>query len=354
MKKILAIQITIIFSFIITLSGCTTPNYSYESIFIHLIEGEQEGYYDANVLLHYSTDGEINEDYSNIIAEKFTDELEKELDTEVELVNNDLTHNEVGIAIKNFATLSKSGWSETYMITLQKEVGELTVFYPDTYEYKDYNTRTLPHVRHKYSPEISTILFQSENRKIMYDECAELYNWNIFNQKFMNDIIHFTLDGLFEITYSDSISSIGIPFKEIDDFNNNVEKFSQEEWNLWQKQTNGVISPFTVGRRNENNDDITFWMASKQMSELIQSQNELIEITLKDDVNYYNNLKELEENLENQKKQVELMQAIVRTMPDYSTSEIDSEFIVLADGIVSNDMEYVINQIEIVKKIQNE
>lgn len=283
MKKILAFQIVIIFSLIIIFSGCAAPDYSYNSIFIHLIESEEEAYYDATVLLHYSIDGEIDEDYSNEIADKFSDELEKSLDTDVELINNDWTLNEVEIKIKNFATLSKSGWSETYMITLQKEVGELRVIYPDAYEYKDYNTRTLPHVRHKNSPELSNMFIQSENRKNMYDEISILYHWNTYNQKFMMDIVTFSLNGLFNIGFSESVEKPGIPFES-------VKKFNQEEWDTWQKQNAVVLHPFTVQAKNENFDTMPFWKASEHMSEYILKQNELIEKIMRDNENYYKNL----------------------------------------------------------------
>lgn len=341
-------------------SGCVAPEYSIDKINIQFDEGEQDRYYDADVLITYNTDAKISKEESDTIANELVIILEESLDTDVKLTKNYYPYSNVGIKIKNFAILSESGWYDTYSITLPEEVDELTVFFPDTFEYKDSNTNKLPHVIHKYSPELSLMLFQSEHRVQIYDECAELFNWELLNEKFASNILHFTTNGLFNSTLAQILPSIGIPFEEIKVFNDNVAKFQQDELETWKKHTGGLLSaPFVA--TTAKNGYKPFWHESAQMSKLIQSHNELIKNTVvkntaEDTADYYDNLKDLEENLEQQHKKLEIMGLIVSNMDSvgYSNSEIDIEFIVLAKNIVSTDKEYVKEQLNTVRTLQSE
>ena len=116
-----------------------------------------------------------------------------------------------------------------------------------------------------------------------------------------------------------------------------------------------------AGARNEDNKDTTFWQASAQMSTLIQSQNELlknmmVKNTVEDTADYYDELKDLEDNLEQQQKKLEIMEVITSRMDDdgYSNTEIDNEFIELAKNIVSTDKKYVEEQLSTVRNLWDE
>ena len=341
-------------------SGCVAPEYSIDKINIQFEEGEQDRYYNANVLIQYNPDTKISKEESDTIANELVILLEESLDTDVKLTKNYYPYSMVGINIKNFAILSESGWYNTYSITLPEEVSELTVLFPDTFEYKDSNTNKLPHVIHKYSPELSLMLFQSEHRVQIYDECAELFNWELLNEKFVSDILYFTTNGLFDSALAQILPSIGIPFEEIGVFNDNLAKFQRDELETWKMHAGGVTSgQFMAAAKNEDNTRIQFWQASAQMSKLILSQNELIKNTVvknkaDDTTNYYNNLEDLENNLEQQQIMFELMDVINSNMGDHSNNEIDNEFIELAKSIVSTDKEYVNEQLNTVRTLQSE
>ncbi|MCK5660465.1 MAG: hypothetical protein KAH86_03830, partial [Methanosarcinales archaeon] len=88
---------------------------------------------------------------------------------------------------------------------------------------------------------------------------------------------------------------------------------------------------------------------------LIDILNMLVKNAEEDTADYYDDLKDLEENLEQQEKLFLVMESIISSMQNISSnSVIDNEFIELAKNIVSTDKEYVKEQLITVRKLQNE